>query len=84
MGIQDIPGFRIIRLVFWIPGTGFWILCQWNLESGLQLLVGSRFLDPYSRFQSPGFWTPQETFPTFWISKKNFFRILNPDSKGPQ
>ena len=77
MGIQDIPGFRIIRLVFWIPGTGFWILCQWNLESGLQLLVGSRF-------QSRGFWTPQETFPTFWISKTKIFRILNPDSKGPQ
>ena len=86
MGIQDIPGFRIIRCVIRIPGTGFWTLSQWNLESGLllvgsglldldytlwiqdsrylvsgtwnlglQLLVGSRFLDLYSRFQCPGF-----------------------------
>ena len=25
-----------------IPGTGFWIPCQWNLDSGLQSLVGFR------------------------------------------
>ena len=77
MEIQDIPGFQIIRRVFRIPGTGFWIIYN-------NLLGGSRFLDLYSRFQSREFWTPQETFPMFWISTRKIFRILNPDSKGPQ
>ena len=33
--IQDSIGL-------WIPGTGFRITCQWNLDSGLQLLAGFR------------------------------------------
>ena len=42
--IQDSLGF-------WTPGTGFWILCQWNLDSG--------FLDLYSGFHSHGFRIPE-------------------------
>ena len=41
MGIQDIPGFRIIRRVFRIPGTGFWI----TVVRGIQI--------PWSVFQIP-------------------------------
>ena len=38
MGIQDIPGFRIIRLVFWILDSlsvelGIWI----TIVSGIQI-----------------------------------------------
>ena len=40
--IQDSLGFWIPRLGFRIPGTGFWNLCQWNLDSGFQWLVGFR------------------------------------------
>ena len=43
------PHVREGSLVFWIPrhefqipGTGFHILCQWNLDSGFQWLVGFR------------------------------------------
>lgn len=49
---------------FWIPGTGFRILCRWNLDTGFQLLSGillslscirdsnsKNFLE--SRFQKP-------------------------------
>ena len=43
-GIQD-------SLVFWIPHRGFRILCQWNLDSGLQLLVGFRI--PWAVFRVP-------------------------------
>ena len=47
-GIQDRLGFRILESGldstpwFRIPGTKFRILCQWNLDSGYQSLVGFR------------------------------------------
>ena len=34
-GIQDSLGF-------WIPGTEFRFLCQWDLDSGFQSLEGFR------------------------------------------
>ena len=37
MSVVDFP-----HLDFLIPGTSFLILCRWNLDSGLQLLVGFR------------------------------------------
>ena len=48
-------------LAFWIPLTlEFRILCQWNLDSGFQSLLGLReFFELYSGFQSPGFRIPQ-------------------------
>ena len=42
-----IPGCR-----FRVPGTGFWILCQWNLDCGFQSLVDSGFLELYSIWDS--------------------------------
>ena len=52
-GIQDSLGFRIPRHGFQIPGTGFWILSPWNLDSGFQSLEGLRIpWDVYSVFQS--------------------------------
>ena len=36
---------------FWIPLFGFRILCQWNLDSGLQTLVG--FWIPLAEFRIP-------------------------------
>ena len=43
-GIQD-------SLEFWIPGSGFRILSQWNLDSGFQSLEG--FQIPWDVFQIP-------------------------------
>ena len=60
---------------FWIPGTGFWIFCQWTFDSGIQYLVRSKFLVLYSRFQSLGFWFPQEQFPRFQIPQAKIFQI---------
>ena len=45
-------------------------LCQWNLESGLQLFVGFGFIELYSGFQSPG----------LRILKHNFAGFRNPNS----
>ena len=41
-GIQQVLKFRIPRCGFWIPGTGFRIHGQWNLDSGFRSLVGFR------------------------------------------
>ena len=39
-----------------IPGTGFTILCHWNLDSAFHSLSGdSGFFELNSEFQSPGF-----------------------------
>jgi len=59
LGIHDIFRFWIPCCGFQIPGSWFWNQCPWNLDSGFQLLVGSRFLELYSRFQGPGFQIPQ-------------------------
>ena len=40
-------------------------LCQWNLDSGFQLLLGSAFLELYSRFQRPNLGFRKQTFPGF-------------------
>ena len=41
------------------PGTGFQIICQWNLDSGFQSSVRSGFLELHFRFQTPGFRIPE-------------------------
>ena len=41
-GIQDSLGFWIPRREFRVLVTGFWILCQWNLDSRFQSLKGFR------------------------------------------
>ena len=38
----EIPEILTKRKARRIPGTGFRILCQWNLDSGFQSLVGFR------------------------------------------
>ena len=40
--IQGNLGFKIPLRGIWIPGTGFRVLCQWNVDSRLQSLVGFR------------------------------------------
>jgi len=57
-GIQDTFGFWIPRRGFQIPGTRFWILSQWDLDSGFQSLKGFRipwvvFRIPKSRIPDP-------------------------------
>ena len=41
-------------LGFWIPRSGFRILCQYNLDSGFQSLVGFRFPWAVHRIPKPG------------------------------
>ena len=41
-GIQGNLGYKIPLRGIWIPGTGFRVLCQWNVDSRLQSLVGFR------------------------------------------
>ena len=65
--IQDSLGFWIPCLGFTIPGTGFWILCQQNLDS--------RFLELYSGFVSPGFHMLKLIFPRFWIQQAKISQI---------
>ena len=74
-GIRDILGFWMPRGGFRIPCSRFWILCQWNLDYGLQSLVGSVFLELYSRFQSPGFLITLENFTRIRIPQDSAIRI---------
>ena len=76
-GIQDSLGLWIQHRGFRILGTGFWILRQWNLDSGFQ----SGFLKLYRGFQSPGFRIPQDKLPGFWIPQAKISRI--PESGFP-
>ena len=54
-GITPFKGIQE-RLGFWIPCCGFWILCQWKLDSRFQTLLG---------FQIPWavFWIPKPGIP---------------------
>ena len=47
----DSLGFWVPNRGFRIPGSGFWILCQWHLDSSFQSLVGFRI--PWAVFQIP-------------------------------
>ena len=38
--MPDSLGLLILRYGIWTPGTGFWIPYQWDLDSGIQSLVG--------------------------------------------
>ena len=52
--MQGIPD----SLGFWIPGSGFQILCQWKLDFGFQSLVGFRIpwvVFRISKVQDSGF-----------------------------
>ena len=67
-GIQDSLGF-------WIPGTEFRFLCQWDLDSGFQSLEGFRitwavFQIPESRIR-----IPQPKFLIFRIPQAKISRI---------
>ena len=72
-GIQDSLRFWIPIRGFRIPATGFRFRCPLNLDSGLQLLVGSRLLAIFSKAldsglhkqRFPGFRTLQAKTP--WI-----------------
>ena len=79
------PGFQILQPNFrgiwedslgvWIPGPGFRIPSQWNLDSGSQSLAGFRIpRTPDSKFHKP-------IFPGFQILQPNFRGIWE-DSLG--
>ena len=53
--IQNSLVFLIPHQGFRILGNGFRIICQWNLDSVFQALVGSGFFELYFIFQSAGF-----------------------------
>ena len=78
--IQDSLGFWFPRRGFLISGTGFRILCPWNLDSGYQSSVDSRFLELYSRFQSPRFLILQAKFRGQRISQPKSLGFRNPYS----
>ena len=69
-GFKAVLKFWIPRHGFWIPGTGFRILCQWELNSGFQI---PGF--PITRHEFPGFRIQQNKFPRFWIPQAKFSRI---------
>ena len=82
-GIQDSLGFWIPHSGVRIPGTGFQVLdsslCQWNLDSGFQSLVGFRTPCTVFRILKPRI--PNSTctiFPDFGSRKKKFSGIRNP------
>ena len=80
--IQDSLGFRIPRYEFRIPGTGFRILSQWNLDSGFQSFVGLRIpWDVYSIFQSLGFRIPQKNI--CWIPDSTSQNFPDPGIRNP-
>ena len=57
-------------LGFWIPRHGFRILCQWNLDSGFQSLVGFRIPKPrILDSKSKNFLIPESVFP--YIGREN-------------
>ena len=75
--IQDSLGFWIPHRIFLIPDTGFYILCQWNWDSGFQSLMG--FWIPWAVFRIPKPRIPDFTNQIFLIpdsTSKNF-----PDSR---
>ena len=75
-GIQNSLGFWIPRHGFRILGPGFRILCQWNLDSGFQALVGFRiFFELYSGFQSPESRVLRQKFSGFRIPQAKMSRI---------
>ena len=78
---KTVFGFWIPHRGFRTPRTGLRILCQWNLDSGFQSLVGSGLLKPCSRWQSPGFRILQEKFPAFRIPQAEISR--SPESGFP-
>ena len=66
-------GFHVTDSGFRIPGTGIRILCQWNLDSGFQSLVG--FQIPRAVFRIPKPRTPDSTANFSMIpnsTRKNF------------
>ena len=71
-GIQNNLGFWIPRRGFRILGPGFRILCQWNLDSEFQALVGFRILWTV-------FWIPKPRIPD---AAAKIFRIPDPTSKN--
>ena len=81
MVLKRIAPYKSIQdsLGFWIPSRGFWILCQWNLDSGVESLV--KFLELDSGFQSPGFQIPEAKLCHIPVFTSNIFWI--PESVFP-
>ena len=73
MVLKCIAPYKRIQdsLGFWIPSRGFWILCQWNLDSEVASLV--KFLELDSGFQSPGFQIPEAKLRHIPVFTSNIF-----------
>ena len=69
-------------LGFWIQGTGFRILCHWNVDSGFQSVVGFRILELNSEFQFSKSRIPDCASKQSWIpnsSSKKIHELRNPE-----
>ena len=92
LSISLVPGHPILRESKTVLDSGFHTvdsglqvidssLCQWNLDSGFQLLVGFRFFKLCSGFQSPGFQiSPAKFSLDSGFYKQKFPRFRHPDS----
>ena len=81
-GIQESLGFWIAHGGFWIQGTGFRILCHWNVDSGFQSVVGFRILELNSAFQLSKSRIPDCASKKSWIpnsSSKKIHELRNPE-----
>ena len=81
-GIQESLGFWIPHRGFWIQGTGFRILCHWNVDSGFQSVVGFRILELNSEFQFSKSRIPDCASKKSWIpnsSSKKIHELRNPE-----
>ena len=75
-------GFWIPHRGFWIQGTGFRILCHWNVDSGFQSVVGFRILELNSEFQFSKSRIPDCASKNSWIpnsSSKTIHELRNPE-----
>ena len=80
--IQESLGFWIAHRGFWIQGTGFRILCHWNVDSRFQSVVGFRILELNSAFQLSKSRIPDCASKKSWIpnsSSKKIHELRNPE-----
>ena len=78
--IQESLGFWFPRRGFLISGTGFRILCPWNLDSGYQSSVDSRSLSCIPDSKAHDSWFYKQKFRGQRISQPKSLGFRNPYS----
>ena len=73
-GIQDSLGFLIPHHGFRIPGTGFYILCQWSLDSSCG--CADSLCCILDNFKAQDYVFHGKKFPGFQITQAKLFQIL--------